>query len=87
MKSSRRGTSTSNPEVTNISEHGFWIFVRDEEYFVPFEQFPWFKDANVNQIINVELWHGSHLYWPNLDVDLSLNIIEHPERYRLKAKT
>ena len=27
-----------------------------------------------------------HLYWPELDVDLSVESIEHPERYPLKAK-
>jgi hypothetical protein len=28
-----------------------------------------------------------HLYWPDLDVDLSLDSIEHPERYPLKSNT
>jgi len=86
MKSLRRGKSISRPEITNISEHGFWIFFEGNEYFLPFGQFPWFKNANVQQISEVELWHGNHLYWPELDVDLSINIIEHPERYKFIAK-
>jgi hypothetical protein len=57
-----------------------------KEYFLPFEKFPWFKQARISQLSNVRLYHGAHLYWPDLDVDLSLNIIEHPERYRLLAK-
>ena len=86
MKSLKRGKSTSKPEITNISEHGFWILLNGREFFLPFEQFPWFKNANISQITNVELWHGSHLYWPDLDVDLSRNIIEHPEKYKLISK-
>ena len=86
MKSLKRGKSILRPEITNISEHGFWIFFEDKEYFLPFEQFPWFKNATVQQISDVELWHNEHLYWPSLDVDLSFNIIEHPEKYNLIAK-
>ena len=86
MKSLKHGASTLKPEITNISEHGFWIFLKAKEYFLPFEQFPWFKNANVKQIAEVQLWHNKHLYWPSLDVDLSFNIIEHPEKYNLIAK-
>jgi len=86
VKSSKRGRSTLKPEIANISEHGFWIFFKGREYFLPFEQFPWFKNATVRQISDIQLLHGEHLYWPTLDVDLSFNIIEHPEKYELIAK-
>ena len=86
MKSSRRGKSTLKPEIANISEHGFWLFFEGKEYFLPFEQFPWFRNATVEQISEIQLWHDKHLYWPSLDVDLSFGIIEQPEKYRLIAK-
>lgn len=74
------------PEITNISEFGFWLFMKGKEYFLPFEKFPWFKDASIGQITKIELWHGTHLHWPKLDVDLSISIIEQPEKYKLIAK-
>ena len=86
MKLLKRGKNISEPEITNISEHGFWIFFKGNEYFLSFDKFPWFKNANVQQISEVELWHNEHLYWPDLDVDLSFNIIKHPEKYNLIAK-
>lgn len=86
MKSLKRGKSISRPEITNISQHGFWILLNGNEYFLGFAQFPWFKEARISELSNVQLWHDSHLYWPGLDVDLSVNIIEYPERYRLVAK-
>jgi len=86
VKSSKRGKSISKPDISNISQHGFWLFFQGKEYFLPFEQFPWFKNATVRQISNVQLLHHEHLYWPDLDVDLTFNIIENPEKYKLVAK-
>ena len=86
MKSKTPGTDTLPVEVTNISAHGFWLIMNNEELFLPFEDFPWFQDAPVRSIINVELPHPHHLYWPDLDVDLTVEIIKHPEKYPLKSK-
>ena len=80
------GTAISQAEVTNISQHGFWVFLGDRELFLPFDEFPWFANAPVRAILNVERPQPHHLYWPDLDVDLSVESIEHPERYPLKAK-
>lgn len=27
-------------EVTNVSQHGFWILLDDQELFLPFDEFP-----------------------------------------------
>ncbi len=78
---------TLQTEVTNISTHGFWIFYEDKEYFLSYEDFPWFKDKTINEITNIQSFAGGHLYWESLDVDLSLETIEHPERFPLQAKT
>jgi len=86
MKSERRGPSTSAVDVTNISQHGFWLLVDDRELFVPFADFPWFSNAPVSAILKVEQPHAGHLYWPDLDVDLALASIEHPEQFPLVAK-
>ena len=87
MKSLKRGKHISKAEVTNISEHGFWIFLEGKEYFLPFEKFPWFKNAGINQITDLQVLHKRHLYWPQLDIDLSLTIIEQPDKYSLIAKS
>jgi hypothetical protein len=83
MKSAAPGASTSPVEVTNVSTHGFWIFVGDRELFVSFKDFPWFRDASIGAITQVELQSPHHLYWPELDVDLAVESIEHPEKYPL----
>ena len=79
------GTTTSTVDVTNISQHGFWVLVDERELFLPFETFPWFRGASVDSILEVERPHPHHLRWPTLDVDLTLESIEYPDRYPLRA--
>jgi len=86
MKSAALGTNTSGPEVTNVSQHGLWLLVDDEELFLAYEQFPWFKDATIGKLLQVERPSPHHLYWPQLDVDLSLESIRFPERFPLIAR-
>lgn len=78
--------NTSEPEVTNISQHGFWLLIDDRELFLPFDVFPWFKTATVEAILKVERPQPEHLFWPELDVDLTVDSIERPENYPLKAR-
>lgn len=80
------GTATSTVEVTNISRHGFWLLLDGRELFLPFEDFPWFRQATVEAILRVERPAPGHLRWPGLDIDLAVESIEHPERYPLKSK-
>jgi hypothetical protein len=80
------GTSTSELEVTNVSMHGIWLLACKRELFLPYEDFPWFKDVPIGKIFHVEQPTPGHFYWPDLDVDLGLASIEHPERFPLKAQ-
>ena len=86
MKSVAPGPSTSPVEVTNVSTHGFWLFIGERELFVAFRDFPWFRDASIRAITQVELPSPHHLYWPELDVDLAVESIEHPEKYPLVSQ-
>ena len=83
MRSRQRGKRTSVVEVTNVSPHGLWLLLGDRELFVPFDKFPWFRDAPIAKLVRVELPSPHHLYWPGLDVDLAVESIEHPERFPL----
>jgi len=86
MKSAAPGPSTFPAEVTNVTPHGFWLFVDERELFVSFKEFPWFREASVREITNVQLPSPHHLYWPELDIDLAVESIEHPEKYPLVSQ-
>ena len=87
MSSLAHGKSTLTVEVTNISSHGIWLLAHEKELFMPYDEFPWFKDQPVKSILNVEEQYPGHYYWPDIDVDLTEEIIEHPKRFPLKSKS
>lgn len=86
MSSWQPGNESSGAEVTNISANGVWILVGDEELFLVHEDFPWFRTSSVEDVLNVRLLSPTHLYWPALDIDLSLESIKEPDRFPLKAR-
>jgi len=81
-KSKLLGRNTS-AEVTHISLHGLWLLVLEREYFLGFDNYPWFAEAKVVHIHDVELLHGRHLRWSALDVDIELSSLEIPSGYPL----
>ena len=80
------GTITSVAEVTHVSKHGFWLLLGNEELLVPFVEFPWFRKATIEQISEIEWPSENHLYWPQLDIDLSVESIRDPKAFPLTAK-
>ena len=82
----------SNPtapeiEITLVSKAGFWILIEGEELFLSYADFPWFKAATIEQITNVEYPGTNHLYWPALDIDLSIESVRRPDLFPLIANT
>lgn len=86
MKSSPPGKVISEVEVTHISRQGIWLLSGDRELFLPFDRFPWFREAPVGKILKVLEPFPGHFYWPELDVDLGIESIDHPERFPLVAR-
>ena len=73
-------------EVSLVSNQGFWLLAKDEELFLSYADFPWFKEATIAQITNVERPSADHLYWPSLDIDLSLESVRDPSKFPLVSK-
>ena len=86
MSSLQHGKPTSGVEVVDISTHGLWLLAGDQEHFLSFEEFPWFKSATIAAVLNVREELPGNFHWPELDVDLCLESIKHPERFPLKTK-
>jgi hypothetical protein len=80
------GIVTSPVEVAQITPFGVWLVYYDRVFFLDHDLFPWFKKASVEKIFNVREEVPGHFYWPDLDVDLDIERIEHPERYPLVAR-
>ncbi|HEY6529208.1 MAG TPA: DUF2442 domain-containing protein [Cellvibrionaceae bacterium] len=70
-----------NVEITHISSTGVWLLAHNKQLFLSYDDFPWFKDQTVKSITNVQEQSPRHYYWPELDVDLTEEIILSPERF------
>jgi len=86
MKSLNIGKSIS-ASVENITPFGIWLFVKEREYFLNYVDYPYFKNQTLKSIQHVQLLHGYHLYWPELDVDLEIDNLENPAKYPLRSQT
>lgn len=75
-----------SPTILAEDGNGIWLLAEGKELFMSYDHFPWFKDAPVRKILNVDEPDAGHFYWPDLDVDLSVEIIEHPERFPLRMQ-
>ena len=80
------GSTTLAAEVTHVSRHCFWLLLGDEELAVPFTEFPWFKQATIEQLSDVERPTENHLRWPQLDIDLSVESIRQPDAFPLLSR-
>jgi hypothetical protein len=85
MKLLKRGKDIS-VSVENITPFGLWMYVKEKEYFLSYKDYPYFKDQTLRSIQNVQLLHGIHLFWPELDVDLEIDNLENPQKYPLKSR-
>jgi hypothetical protein len=64
MNAAAIGRSTSGVEVTNVSGHGFWLFIADRELSVLSAQFPRVYNAAIRVITDVHLPSPHRSYWP-----------------------
>lgn len=81
MNSLLEKSGTATAEVTMINARGILLYVGGREYYLPYERFPWFKEAKVSDVLNVTMPDSESLRWEAIDVDLELDSIKHPEQY------
>lgn len=62
------------------------MLIDETELYLPFEEFPWFRDASIAEITEITRPGRERLRWPSLDVDLSIGSIRDPQAYPLVAR-
>ena len=87
MKLKEHGKNILEVEVSGITKNGIWLFIKGKEYFLPFDEYPWFRKAMVDDIMQVKLLHENHLCWEVLDIDLHLDSLENLEQYPLISQS
>ncbi len=69
--------------VLMINNQGIMISVEGNDYFLSYNRVPWLKDATVRNILNIKMSGKNAVEWPDLDIDLEIDSLKHPERYPL----
>jgi hypothetical protein len=77
--------SPSSPLVLEVERSGFWLSLAGEKLYLAFADFPWFAGASIDQLSDVQRPSADHLYWPMLDIDLSVASIRDPAAFPLIA--
>jgi len=75
-----------NCKLTSINDIGFWVLVNDKDYFVPFADYPRFKESSIDQIFQIKFLPPSQLYWKDLDIDIELQALSEPGSFPLIFK-
>lgn len=70
-------------EIIYIFSYGIWLLFGDNELFLFYDDFFWFKNVLVKYIFNVIELIVNYFYWFDLDVDLILDIIKYFECFFL----
>ncbi len=70
--------------ITGINTLGLYILVEDKEYFIPFDHYPAFRKATLEQIFKYKRISPSQFTWPELDCDIELLALEKPEQFPLQ---
>lgn len=72
--------------VLMINAQGMLISVQGNDYFLSYNRVPWLRDARISSVLNVRMSGPRAIEWPELDVDLEVDSLRHPERYPLIMK-
>lgn len=83
LKNNSAATSAS---VLMINAQGIMLSVQGNDYFLSYNRIPWMQDAPIRNVLNVQMSGDEAIEWPDLDVDLEIDCLRHPERYPLVIK-
>ncbi len=83
LKNNLQSTSVS---VLMINGQGMFLSVKGQDYFISYNRIPWLRDARISSVLNVRMSGRDSIEWPELDVDLEIESLRHPERYPLIMK-
>ena len=79
------GTNAS-VKVLAVVSNGITIEAFGNVYFLPYTTNPWFENAKISDVFNIEPVGRFGVRWDALDVDLAIESFIHPEKYPLIAK-
>jgi len=69
-----------------INSQRMMLSVDGQNYFVSYNRVPWLRGATISNALNVRKCGDWAIEWLDLDVELKIDGLKHPERYPLVMK-
>ena len=82
----RSNINSTSASVLMINAQGIMISVLGQDFFISYNRIPLLQDAPIRSVLNVRMSGPEAIEWPELDVDLEIDSLRHPERYPLLIK-
>ena len=79
-------SANTSASVLMINAQGIMLSVCGHDYFLSYNRIPWMQDAPIRSVLNVKMSGPEAIEWPDLDVDLEIDSLRHPEKYPLLIK-
>ena len=79
VSKAHRNKTRSTVKVSEITPEGFWLETYEAKYYISRKNFPWFRDATDEEILDIYIvldvddYHGHVLVWDSLMCDLNTN--------------
>ena len=73
--------SSTLAKVLTITANGILLSIPEGDFFLNYKDYPWFRNAPINHVFDVEMEGDHAVRWNALDVDLEIDSILNPERY------
>jgi len=86
QNNSKNNTNGTSVSVLMINAQGIMISVGGQDFFLSYNRIPWMREASIKDVLDVQMCGSEAIEWPNLDVDLEIDSLRHPERYPLLIK-
>ena len=83
---SKNNSANTSASVLMINAQGIMLSVLGNDFVVSYNLIPWMQDAPIRSVLNVQMSGPEAIEWPDLDVDLEIDSLRHPERYPLVIK-
>ena len=83
---SRNNSRSTSVSVLMINAQGIMLSGLGQDYFLSYNRIPWMQDAPIRSVLNVQMSGPAAIEWPDLDIDLEIDSLRHPERYPLVIK-
>ena len=80
-QNSNKNTGNTLVKILSINAEGVSLSVSGKVYFISYDRVPWFRNARVSEVLNVSMMGRMGIRWEDLDVDLEIDSLEHPEKY------